>query len=240
MADSGLQAGDYTKSAEICESLFGEVERLRRKAGAVVGGEGGGGNGIVEKQLEDAKEVAWRSCFQLGKHEDFLDLDQRMTLLGRAMILCPSNKVSSILTLWTTLESQLDSAPPTTSTNQMQNPLLFLGDPTITLSPALAAEAAARTFSRAASFFPTAFRTTSPNLPSPASPSLSLGQSSSLFDDIGGPAGRSISPGLGGMRSGLGVRDGAAVLGAGISSRLTKGVGWLIGADADQQLRGAR
>ena len=235
MADSGLQAGDYTKSAEICESLFGEVEALRRKAG-VVGG--GAGSGIMEKQLEEAKEVAWRSCFQLGKHEDFVDLGLRMKLLGQAMILCPSNKISSILTLWTTLESRLDSAPIPNPSSHLQNPLLFLGDPTITLSPALAAEAAARTFSRAAAYFPTAFRTTSPNLPSPSSPSLSLGQSSSLFNDVGGSAIRSMSPG--GMRSGLGVRDGAAVLGAGISSRLTKGVGWLIGADADQQQRGAR
>lgn len=233
IADSGLQASDYVHSSEICSQLFFEVEGLRKSSGASVGG-------IETKLLDEAGEVAWRSCFQLGKHEDFDDLGRRMEMLGMAMLLSPSSAISTILPLFTALESRLSAAPSHPASNSttslgLSNPLLFLGDQGMMVSPTIAAEAAARTFSRAASFFPQAFRSTSPHL-SPLSPSLTSHPSSSLSPGLGSADGgrRSISPG---SRTGLGVRDGAAVLGAGISSRLTKGVGWLIGAEANEMGR---
>ena len=229
ISDSGIQVGDYSKSEEICSVLFVEVEDLRRKLG-------GAGEGILEKQWGEAKEVAWKANYQLGKHQDFPDIALRMKLLGQAMLLSPSSQIFTILPLWITLEARLD-AEPTSGTNSgttMSNPLLFLADPQLTISSTLAVEAASRTFSRAAAFFPQAFRSTSPHVsPNPSSLSPSLG----THDESIGGGMRSISPG---SRTGLGVRDGAAVLGAGISSRLTKGVGWLIGADAAEHQRGGR
>lgn len=227
MADSGLQSGDYLKSLELCENLFDQVQSFRKN-----------GKGLKGKELDEGAEVAWRNCYQLGKHNEFNNLAARMKLLGQALILCPGNQISTLLPLWLDLEYQLDPlsspvspAPPNSSSNHLTTSLQFLADPS-SLSPALAAEAAARTFSRAAAFFP--FRSTNDSNPLAGvlgnleRSSTSLSNSSSHTP----PPPRQNIDYAAGMRDGVGgLATAAGAAAGGFSTRLTKGMDWLIGAD---------
>lgn len=212
IADSGLQAGDFERAADVCDRMVAAVESLR-KSRAV----------DAIKLVEEAAEVAWRNCFQVGKHDEYPDVDRRMRLLGQALILCPGNKISTLLPVWILLEdrSTLKPSVPSIDDHPRSSPLSpnFLH---AQISPAIVASettaAAARTLSRAAAYFP--FGKTAER---GASPSPSVGE-------------RSASPAAGGMSSGHHRKEGSgeglrAGISGGISSRLTAGVGWLIGAD---------
>ncbi|KAM0793279.1 hypothetical protein ACM66B_000740 [Microbotryomycetes sp. NB124-2] len=117
ISDSSLQAGDFERTAEICDRMVQAVEALRRErdedkenepttmttATATNTSSKARGVNIVQ----EASEFAWRNCFQLGKHEAFEDLDRRIKALGQALILCPSDRISQLLPVWTKLETDL-------------------------------------------------------------------------------------------------------------------------------------
>ncbi|KAK4054932.1 hypothetical protein OIV83_000856 [Microbotryomycetes sp. JL201] len=109
ISDSSLQAGDFERTAEICDRMVSAVEDLRRehdkdkenqsKSIAAVKGR--------VNIVQEASEFAWRNCFQLGKHEAFEDLDRRIKALGQALILCPGDRISQLLPVWTKLEADM-------------------------------------------------------------------------------------------------------------------------------------
>lgn len=208
IADSGLQAGDFDRTADVCDRMVASVESLRKSRSA-----------DAAKVVEEAADVTWRNCYQLGKHEDYRDVDRRMLLLGQALIFCPGNQIATLLPLWTALEarSSPDSTSPS-SPHPIPSPNYLAISPTAVASETTAA--ASRTFTRAAAFFP--FGATKPGqervgeATPPQSRSNSHGRQ---------PTRQSPDPGYEG-----GQRGGSARAG-GLSSRLTAGVGWLIGAD---------
>lgn len=237
MADSGLQAGDFVRAAEMCERIVAAVEGLRKSSSSsharsksVVGG---GEQAALPstKMVEEASELAWRNCFQVGKHEDFPDLDRRMKLLGLAIALCPGDKIPTLLPVWSSLEDRVSRlAPPTSDVKQPPAPhhhhvsaAAYYKLPS-QISPALAVESASRTLNRAAAFFP-----------------FGVGGGGGNKSEAGSaaPSARSSSParGLKNLASrGSGHREtgsggGSIGSGLGFGSRLTAGVGWLIGAD---------
>lgn len=165
--------------------------------------------GRTDAALAEAADVAWQNCFQLGKHEPFGDLERRMRLLGQALVLCPGTRIATLLPVWTALEDRvLVTAPLVEPNGNGSTSPLSASYLHAQIPPALAAETA-RTLSRAAAFFPFG------------------GQQRGAPDREASPRQqeRTLPPSP--PRAGQG-EDG---LRAGISSRLTAGVGWLIGAD---------
>ena len=90
LADSALQAEDFTKAAETVDRM---VDRVRKLANT--------------EEFAEAREVCWHSCFQLGRQSEFDDTEKKMSLLGHAMEICPSEHMLDVLTIWRKLERQM-------------------------------------------------------------------------------------------------------------------------------------
>lgn len=218
IGDSSLQAGDFDRTAETCDKMVAAVETLRKVRVA----EEQQGKPVVN--VDEAAEFAWRNCFQLGKHEAFDDLDRRMQAMGQALILCPGDKIATLLPLWTKLEDQVArQGPRPVKVSKKQAPHSFIppslgrvASPSMP-SPSETTAAASRTFNRAAAAL------FGGPLPPPSSSSSAGDRHSGEYEREAAPTSGSASGGGGG-----GVR-------AGLSSRLTRGVGWLIGADEERE-----
>ncbi|SCV68722.1 BQ2448_843 [Microbotryum intermedium] len=123
IADSSLQAGDFEKTVELCDKMVAKVEEIRRESSS--------SSTMAEPELvakdvtskkrlvgDEAAEYAWRECFQLGKHDVFQDLDRRLVALGQALLLCPGDKIVSVLPVWTALEQRVAERPAHLSTRK--------------------------------------------------------------------------------------------------------------------------
>jgi neuroblastoma-amplified sequence len=214
IANAALQAADYSSAAELCERVVRVVDSLRdsRSPAAAI--------------LDKAAEVAWTKCYQVGRHDDFLDYPRRQKLLGNALILCPDSQIAELLATYRSVEAKsrelsghpADSASPNPAhTSPLLPSIVTTHHPfssnTVSLpSPELATQAA-RSFGRAASsYFP--FRRDGPSSPSSSSAGLAspqLDAQASLSNDLR----RSDHDRL---------RDK-------LSDSFTAGVGWLIGAN---------
>jgi len=53
-----------------------------------------------------AKDVAWRICYEVGKQEAFQNLEKKMTLMGYALALCPSDQAVDILNIWRKIDNE--------------------------------------------------------------------------------------------------------------------------------------
>ncbi|KDR85333.1 hypothetical protein GALMADRAFT_218426 [Galerina marginata CBS 339.88] len=93
IADTALQAEDFTRAYENSERMVQTVTAIRKA-------------GINEERIREASEVCWIACFQLGRQQEFADLPKKMTLLGHALEFCPADKIHDVLTAWRKLESE--------------------------------------------------------------------------------------------------------------------------------------
>jgi hypothetical protein len=154
IVDSGLQAEDYGRAADVCDQMVFVVEGLKKKRSpsSATGG---------STAVDEASEITWRNCFQLGKHDAYKDIARRMRLLGQALTLCPSNEIATLLPVWTRLENQLSSTPslPTKSAfqpsglmNNAPNPLLASAQYLSSMS--VPAATAAKSLKDAAAYLP--------------------------------------------------------------------------------------
>jgi len=96
LADTALQAEDFTLAFENTERMVDIVAKVRISTSLVVD----------EVRVGEAAEVCWIACFQLGRQPEFQDLPKKMTLLGQALELCPSEKIHDVLTAWRKLEAE--------------------------------------------------------------------------------------------------------------------------------------
>lgn len=193
MVDTAIQSADYRNAAELCEKMI---------------------------KFGGASEVAWRSCYQLAKTEDYEDVDERLALLGRAMLSCPKEQITTLLSLWVKLEPRRSTSDVAAATrDEGQHPTRSIQSLFGGLAAAARPSAVSPTRSNnvtqdhqhqqqqpihdAYSRAPQNVRTAVP--PSFAPPSLRHA-----------------------VETGKGATEGIR---KGISSGLTRGVGWLIGAD---------
>lgn len=119
LADSALQSEDFVRAAEMTEkmiSLLGKAKPLSSSSST------SSTKGIAESQnvtngkssnftdsapvVEEAVEVCWRSCFQLGRQAEFQDVKRKLNLLGHALQLCPPENTLDILAVWRRLETE--------------------------------------------------------------------------------------------------------------------------------------
>jgi len=220
IADTALQAEDFTQAFKTSESMIKTVSQLCLSPD------------ISDAQLRDAKEVCWVSCFQLGRQTEFPDIPKKLRLLGHALEFCPADRLSEILAAWRHLEKEdiaarqhtEDKDIPSTrrhglvaggSTRYLQGTLVptlasRLQNIHLPTSPLVMADGAiADTFNRVASRFP--FAKSRPQ--AHVDQSESGGPDSARGDGAGWPS--------------LDREE----VSAQASRALQKGIGWLIGAD---------
>ena len=96
LADTALQLEDFTRAFENTERMVHVVANLRNSTSL----------DIDDARIVEAAEVCWIACFQLGRQPEFQDLPKKMTLLGHALELCPSEKIHDVLIAWRKLETE--------------------------------------------------------------------------------------------------------------------------------------
>ncbi|KAG2739026.1 hypothetical protein P692DRAFT_20668492, partial [Suillus brevipes Sb2] len=153
-------AEDFTRAFDMNQKMIDVVFKLRSAITS---------SGSDDQRLQEASEVCWLSCFQLGRLPDFPDVEQKLTLMGRALELCPADKLNDILIPWRRMEQEdlevrkerlADHSPrpkpaATKPVSSLQSRLNNLHVPTISLLNAEdSAALAGRAFSRVASNFP--------------------------------------------------------------------------------------
>lgn len=100
LADTALQAEDWNRAYETSEQMVNLVLEMRSSSSATSVG------GLDDPNVQTASEVCWVACFQLGRQPEFPDVQKKLTLLGRALELCPPDKLVDILTAWRRLEQE--------------------------------------------------------------------------------------------------------------------------------------
>lgn len=100
LADTALQAEDFDKAYENSERMVAVVFKLRASAPL----------GLEDAEVLEATEVCWIACFQLGRQPEYDDLSKKLSLLGRALELCPPEKLHDVLAAWRRLEKDDISA----------------------------------------------------------------------------------------------------------------------------------
>ncbi|OBZ78743.1 60S ribosome subunit biogenesis protein nip7 [Grifola frondosa] len=90
LAETALQAEDFNRAYETSQRMVDTILILRSSAPL----------GLQDPQIEEASEVCWVACFQVGRHPEFPDLKKKMTLLGRAVELCPPERLPDVLGAW--------------------------------------------------------------------------------------------------------------------------------------------
>ncbi|KAG5652304.1 hypothetical protein H0H81_005526 [Sphagnurus paluster] len=93
LADTALQAEDFSRAYELSDRMVSAVLNLRANSPNVT-------------QVAEASEVCWVACFQLGRQVEFNDVEKKLHLLGRALELCPPDKMHDVLTPWRRLEEE--------------------------------------------------------------------------------------------------------------------------------------
>lgn len=215
ISDTALQAEDFDRAFDISERMVTTVLELRRNS--LLGAE--------DPKVAEAVEVCWVACFQLGRQSEAEDLDKKMSLLGRALELCPPDKIVDILTSWRKLEAEdIDRRKEkaagrasrvrrtanksngargraATLASKLQN--LHMPSPSLPSAPDAAA-LASHAFSRVAASFPFSIH------------------------------GRRAEDSRSRSREGSERRAGSPDVQAQARHALQRGIGWLIGADEDE------
>ncbi|KAL5534340.1 hypothetical protein ACEPAG_802 [Sanghuangporus baumii] len=205
VADTALQAEDFSRAFEVSDRMITAVLRLRQNAPL----------GADSEPVREAVEVCWVACYQLGRQSEAQDVDRKMSLLGRALELCPADKIVDILASWRKLEAeQTERRREQTSLRHSRN-----GD---------TVKRAGRARDRTSNL---SSRLQSLHMPSPALPSASA-LASHTFSRVAaafpfGMHGRSDEERSRSRERSPDVQSQAR-------HALRKGVGWLLGADEEE------
>lgn len=96
LTDTALQAEDFDRAYETSERMVTTVLDFRSSAQY----------GTEDPRVQEASEVCWVACYQLGRHPEFADVSKKLTLLARALELCPADRLADILTARHRLEEE--------------------------------------------------------------------------------------------------------------------------------------
>ncbi|KAJ7293449.1 Sec39-domain-containing protein [Mycena rebaudengoi] len=205
LANTALQAEDFLRAYETSERMVDTVLNLRSSF-----------PDIDTPEIQEASEVCWVACFQLGRQPEFEDVEKKLSLLGRALELCPAEKLHDVLVAWRRLENE--------DIETREERLSYRRDGKV--KPRVAAQNVA-----------TSLRARLQDFHMPSPPLLNTPDAAALasrtfrsvtanFPFTVGSRGRSQASHQEQERSGSGSRRGE-----GDDSLLSKGIGWLIGAD---------
>lgn len=96
LAETALQADDFARAYEASDTMVNTVLLLRSSHPL----------GPADPSIQEASEVCWLTCFQIGRHPEFPDVQKKLALLGRALEFCPAERLPDILHVWRALEDE--------------------------------------------------------------------------------------------------------------------------------------
>ncbi|KIM21535.1 hypothetical protein M408DRAFT_80442 [Serendipita vermifera MAFF 305830] len=96
VVDVALQHEDFLKAETTCERMMESARTLRASYPM---------DAALPAPSQEALEVAWRSCYQLGRQSEFRDTDRKLRLLGFALELCPTANTLDVLSAWRRIEA---------------------------------------------------------------------------------------------------------------------------------------
>ncbi|KZP10526.1 Sec39-domain-containing protein [Athelia psychrophila] len=91
LANTALHAEDFDRAYETSERMVDTVIQLQSSS-------------PEDLKVQEAIEVCWMACWQLGRQPEFEDVDKKLLLLGRSLELCPPERLYEVLTVWSRLE----------------------------------------------------------------------------------------------------------------------------------------
>ncbi|KIP12476.1 hypothetical protein PHLGIDRAFT_97822 [Phlebiopsis gigantea 11061_1 CR5-6] len=94
LADTAINVEDFAYAYQTSEMMVKKVQELRATHSA------------EDSQVLRASEVCWVSCFQLGRHPEFDDMQKKMMMLGRALELTPAETLGDVLAAWSRVEGE--------------------------------------------------------------------------------------------------------------------------------------
>ncbi|KAG8946411.1 hypothetical protein FRC04_011857 [Tulasnella sp. 424] len=238
LADAATQAEDFGKAAELSERMVRTTRVLRETVLQPTASDEVLASEEEVQKAQEAVEVCWHTCFQLGRQPEFPEVKRKLALLGFAMQLCPAENVLDVLAVWRRVESEaIDARGPRTGPNGRRRH----AERTKPLSRAGGLSALSAAAGRLPSL--SAHLLSMPNTPAlPIGSADAAAMASRTFNRMADVAAH-LPFSLGG-RSGSRTRDGgrdsprpASEIGSEVSNHaraaLARGVGWLIGADDD-------
>lgn len=96
LANTALHGEDFDRAYETSERMVDTVLKLRSSAPL----------GIEDPKVQEASEVCWMACWQLGRQPEFDEVEKKLLLLGRSLELCPPDRLHEVLTGWARLEKE--------------------------------------------------------------------------------------------------------------------------------------
>ena len=96
LVETAVQAEDFARAFGTSQSMIDTVLNLRASVPP----------DLHDANVEEASEVCWVACYQLGRHPEFEDVQKKLTLLGRALELCPADRMADVLGVWHRLEDE--------------------------------------------------------------------------------------------------------------------------------------
>lgn len=107
LADAALQAEDFGRAVSSCERMVEGARNLRLKYPPHASPPSyGAPQDPLQASAEEAIEVCWHSCFQLGRQSEFRDTLAKLRLLGFALELCPTANTLDVLGVWRRIERE--------------------------------------------------------------------------------------------------------------------------------------
>jgi hypothetical protein len=107
LADVALQAEDFGRAVSNCERMVEGARKLRSKYPPhAMPLNYDASQDPLRESAEEAIEVCWHSCFQLGRQSEFRDTHAKLRLLGFALELCPTTDTLNVLGAWRRIEME--------------------------------------------------------------------------------------------------------------------------------------
>lgn len=107
LADAALQAEDFGRAVSTCERMVEGARKLRLKYPPhAMPPHYDASQDPLRASVEQAIEVCWHSCFQLGRQSEFKDTHAKLRLLGFALELCPTTNTLNVLGVWRRIEAE--------------------------------------------------------------------------------------------------------------------------------------
>ena len=107
LADAALQAEDFGRAVSSCERMVEGARKLRTQYPLHASPPGyDTPQDPLRASAEEAIEVCWHSCFQLGRQSEFRDTPVKLRLLGFALELCPTTNTLDVLGVWRRIERE--------------------------------------------------------------------------------------------------------------------------------------
>lgn len=233
LADAAVSHGEFDLAAGYTQRLIDLVKDRRRRRS--------------KEEDEEIRTVVWKTCMELGRQDEWSDIDSRVLLLGQATEYCPAETIPSVLAVWRNVEDgslKLSQAAKRRRLAGIKDPTKVHPTTSVVTSPVVGSEEervlGSRTAARAAKMalgFGERFKDQIPFRSglSPHLPSLVSSREPSRDRGGGGSEGRrsldSDRDSLSGLGFGAANPTDAERVSRHARKALVRGVGWLLGAD---------